>query len=315
MTLSYSLESDRNMRLYVGTLYSNENEFEDCVRAIQSQNFKNYSHFIFKSLPKKEAHETLFGSFIEKSNQFEVLVKVDADMVINDPDLFGKIAEKFRTHPQLELLEIAVHDFFSDQLIWGLNSYRRSFQWKKSQENLFTDFVPIQTQHRIRDNKDLAPASIHCKNPGRFQSFHYGVHKAVKVMQPKRDLKRIHHTTYHWDIIQKSWDHFIKKRDVRLGFAVLGAELAFYKQLQVAHLDYTNPICHNLFSRYANYDCNQIYKEIKRIRRWSWGLLGDNLRRDALCYLEGGHMLQISVWPRLVQGFLRYLQLKSMRPA
>ena len=300
------------MRLYVGTLYSNENEFEECVQSIEAQNYRDFKHYIFKSLPKKDAHEALFGTFIENADHFDVLIKVDADMVITDPDLFGKIADKFCNHPQLELLEIAVHDFFSDQLIWGLNSYRKTFQWRKSKENLFTDFVPTQSKHRFRDNEELAPASIHCKNPGRFQSFHYGVHKAIKVMQPKREKKKRNHTIYHWDIIQKTWNHFIRVKDVRLGFAVLGAELAFIRKLEPLHLDYTHPFCRNLFLNYANFDYPQIYNEVKRIRMMNWGLLPNDLRRDALCFMEGGHMLQISAWPRLFQGFLRFLQLKLL---
>ena len=48
------------MKIYVGTLYSGENEFEECVAAIQNQTYKNYDHFVIRDLPNKEAHVTLF---------------------------------------------------------------------------------------------------------------------------------------------------------------------------------------------------------------------------------------------------------------
>lgn len=298
------------MRIYVGTLYTIENEFDECVASIARQSYRNFQHFVFRNLPNKEAHDALYGAFMQRASEFDLLIKVDADMVIEDKNLFARIVNKFHTLDSLKDLEIAVYDFFSDQLIWGMHAYRNTIRWPQTDEVLFVDACPVRPSENIHDDSELAPAAIHSKNPGRFQSFHYGVHKAIKVMQPDRRLKKPNYTVYHWDIIQKTWNHFIRIEDVRLGLAVLGAELAFYKKLQPAHLDYTNPYCHNLFLKYANYDYNQIYNEIKRIRKWNWGIITDDLRRDVLCYLEGGHMLQISAMPRLLKGFLRYLQLK-----
>lgn len=296
------------MRLYIGTLYSNENEFDECVRSIEAQNYRNFEHFIFKSLPKKEAHDTLFGSFMDKSNRFDLLVKIDADMVLTDRDFLGKVADKFNTHPWLEHLEIAVHDFFSDQLIWGMNIYRNTVQWKKSTENLFTDLVPTNKERKISDSEELAPAAIHCKNPGRFQSFHYGIHKAVKIMQPARNKKKPGHVRYHWDIIQKTFANFGKLNDVRLGLTVLGAEIAFLKRLQPMHLDYTNPIAHTIFLKYAHCDSDAILNEVKRIRKLNWGFLSCGMRRKVISYLEGGNMLHPQSWALLMMGLPGYLK-------
>jgi len=300
------------MRLFVGTLYTIENEFDECVASIKRQSYRNFQHFVFRNLPNKEAHDALYSAFMERASEFDLLIKVDADMVIEDKDLFARIVNKFYTLDSLKDLEIAVYDFFSDQLIWGMHAYRNTIRWQQTDEVLFVDACPVKLSENIHDDFELAPAAIHSKNPGRFQSFHYGVHKAVKIMQPARTDKKPSRSKYHWDIIQKTWNHFITNKDVRLGLAVLGAEFAFHNKLQPVHLDYTNPYCHNHFIEYENYDFDQIFKEIKRIRNWNWGFLPGEMRRDVLSYLEGGHMLQISAWPRLLKGFARYLQLKLM---
>ena len=300
------------LRLLVCTLFTQENEFEECVKSIQIQNYRHFEHIVFENLPNKEAHDALYSSFFDNSAEFDLLVKVDADMVLTDRDFFGKLAEKFCTLPWLEHLEIAVHDFFSDQLIWGLHVYRNTFQWKKKEETLFTDLVPMDNKRKLSDADDLAPAAIHCKNPGRFQSFHYGIHKAVKIMQPDRKDKKPSYSKYHWDIIQKTWNHFLTTKDVRLGLSVLGAEFAFLNKLQPGHLDYTNPYCYDHFIEYENYDFGQIFQEINRFRNWNWGFLPDEMRRDVISYLEGGHMLHLRTLARLMIGLSMYMKRKCI---
>lgn len=117
------------MKLFIGTLYSGEKEFEECVASIQKQTFKEYEHFIFKNLPNKEAHYALFTSFIERCNEFDILIKVDADMVICSEHLFEKIVAKMSNNPHLDVFSIAVHDFFTGGLIQGLNTYRNTVRW------------------------------------------------------------------------------------------------------------------------------------------------------------------------------------------
>jgi len=280
------------------------------MQSIQKQSYRHFEHIVFENLPNKEAHDALYSSFFDNSAEFDLLVKVDADMVLTDLDFFGKVVEKFSTHPWLEQLEIAVQDFFSDQFIWGLNVYRNTVQWQKGKENLFTDFVPTKSERKLSDAEELAPAAIHCKNPGRFQSFHYGIHKAVKIMQPDRKDKKLSYSRYHWDIIQKTWNHFLTTKDVRLGICVLGAEFAFLNKLQPGHLDYTNPYCHDHFIKYENYDFDQIFQEINRIRNWNWGFLPSEMRRDVLSYLEGGHMLHLRSLARLVIGLPSHMKRK-----
>ena len=120
-------------RILVGTLYSGENEFEECVASIKKQSYQNFEPLVIRNLPNKEAHDTLYKTFMDRSHEFDLMIKIDADMVIENERLFEKIVRKFQRNDKLKDLEIAVFDFFSNQLIWGMHAYRNTVKWGKSE--------------------------------------------------------------------------------------------------------------------------------------------------------------------------------------
>jgi len=138
----------------------------------------------------------------------------------------------------------------------------------------------------ISDSQELAPAGIHCKNPSPFQDFHYGVHKGLKFLQPGRREKVISKTYLNWKKIERTYAHFKRKQDIRLGFAVLGAELALKGNFQADHLDYSNPYMKHVFHRYSNYAIPQIQSEISRHRLNNWGFLPNRWRRKVLSFFN-----------------------------
>jgi hypothetical protein len=270
------------MRIFVGTLYTIENEFDECVAAVEDQSYRDFQHFVFEGLPNKEAHDTLYGTFMERSDDFDLLVKVDADMVIEDGDLLSKIVDKFEANEWLKDLEIAVYDFFSDQLIWGMHAYRSTVRWRRTDENLFVDSCPVGPEETLHDDSELAPAAIHCKNPSSFQAFRYGVHKALKMVQPGRVSARTTYSRYHWNILHRTRDNFRRRKDPRMGLAVLGAELALQGGISPAHMDYSNPLLRELFERYETNDIELLQQRIEAMSGTSFGFLPSAMRRRAL---------------------------------
>jgi hypothetical protein len=270
------------MQIFVGTLYTIENEFEECVTSIERQSYRNFQHFIFRDLRNKEAHDTLYKAFMERSDDFDLLIKVDADMVIENENLFTKIIDKFRINGWLKDLEIAVYDFFSDHLIWGMHTYRNTVRWQHDDKNLFVDACPVEPHERLHDDNELAPAAIHCKDPSPYQSFHYGVHRALKVIQPGQSEFLKGDSLYHWDNLKRTVQNFSRTGDRRIGLAVLGAELVFRGGIQPHHLDYSDPHLRKLFKRYENLDADQLQEKIKRVTRGSFGFLPTALRWRAL---------------------------------
>ena len=152
------------MRIYVGTLHTIENEFEDCVASIRRQTHADFEHFVFSGLGNVEAHAALYGDFLAKRDQFDVMVKVDADMVLCDDQLFENIVSRMGEEG-LSKLSIAVHDWFTDRLILGLNSYRNDIQWTGDAHGAFVDRVSGMGGGFSSDWEELAPAAYHCPNP------------------------------------------------------------------------------------------------------------------------------------------------------
>jgi hypothetical protein len=140
---------------------------------------------------------------------------------------------------------------------------------------MFVDIPEIPTSRCFYDDRVLAPAAIHCKNPAPWQAFHYGLHRGLKSIQ------RIHSTT-HWALLGKVWANFRITGDTRIGLAVLGAELVYAGRLVKSDVDYTNPRMKTILEEYLPLDRIRLEREIRRLRRRNWGVLPGDLRRRLL---------------------------------
>jgi len=269
------------MKLLIGTLYCGENEFDECIASIRRQTYKNFDHIVIQDLPELEAHYKLYKTFLDNKDRYGLLIKVDADVVLNSDALFSGIVEKFSSNPHLEVMNIGVDDFFTAEMIAaGIQVYRNTVRWDFSKDTLFPD-IPILDQDRyMYDKTELAPAAIHCKNPSPYQAFHYGVHRGLKSIQ------RIHSTT-HWALLKKVWNNFLKTNDKRMGLAVLGAELVYAGEFSREEANYTHPKMIRILSKYQELAPLDIQRKIKRLRLLHWGLLPDKYRQKILRFLRG----------------------------
>ena len=274
-------ELNQSPRLFIGTLYSKENEYEACVQSIKSQTYQKFDHFVFADLPNKEAHVALFTAFLAKKDQYDLLIKVDADMVINDPALFENIVLTMQKHPEKDILSIAVHDFFSDQLIFGLNTYRNTVNWDFSRENLFVD-IPLPPCNYLFDDHELAPAAGHCADPSPYQAFHYGVHRGLKMVQPEQESIRESSRRSKWTGMERTWDHYQRTNDRRLGLACIGAELAYAGVFSINDLDVTNPKINQVLQKFAGLNDRVLRKEVMRYRGLNFGFLPSTTRRKLI---------------------------------
>jgi hypothetical protein len=229
------------MKLLVGTLYSGENQFQECCTAIRAQNYQNYEHIIIENLTKKEAHDKLYTTFMSRSNEFDLLIKVDADMVIKKNDLFHNIVSEFKTDPILDLLLVAVHDYFTDRLVIGMNIFRNTVRWIINDDHLFTDMKHIDNTIRKvkKDYTELAPAADHCNNPGPFQAFHFGFHRGMKAIRGGTN----------WNILFDVIEHHKKNADIRLAYAIIGANAAFKKKYSVKNISYNDITLKEYFNK------------------------------------------------------------------
>jgi len=272
---------NNKVKILVGTLYSGENEYEECMAAISAQSCQDFYHLVIKGLPKREAHQKLFKYFLDNQEIYRLLVKVDADVVLNSDDFFAGVIAKFAHNPWLEVMNVGVVDFFTGEMIAaGIQVYRNTVRWDFSKDTIFTD-VPIMDPERyLYDKTDLAPAAVHCKNPSPYQAFHYGVHRGLKSIQRK-------HSTSHWSLLNKVWQNFLKVGDRRIGLAVLGAELVYAGEFGREDQNYTQPKMKEVLSQYEGMDAQALEREIRRLRALHWGFLPDDWRRRTIRLIRG----------------------------
>lgn len=242
------------MHILVGTLYTIENEFKECCRSIEAQTYKNFKHLVIKNLPKQEAHEKLYRTFMDNADSYNLLIKIDADMVITDNELFEKVVKKFQNDPELDLLLIAIHDYFTDDMLIGINIFRNTVRWNLGKEALFTDrtYDPNSIRKKEKDYTEIAPAAMHCHNPSPFQAFHYGFHRGMKVENKKNYLGGLEPVVAHYQ----------RTRDNHLAYAVLGANTAFTNKFTVDQISYNDEtLLHYFNKRYASLQPSELHRK------------------------------------------------------
>jgi hypothetical protein len=250
-------------KIYVGTLYCGENELEECCRKIQGQRYQNFEHFVYKYLPNKDAHDTLFRDFLNRK-EFDYLVKIDADTVVREEVFFENIIRLFEENLHIDLVEFVVYDFFEQVINLGVNCYRQGFSLI-DKGDLFVDRITDIPKDRRMISSYLS--SVHCPNSSDFQAFHFGFHAQIK----KRDVS-----------VRNTFWAYLKTLNRSRGLALCGATSVMNGTLGLAnnsifHDPETQKVC-DRFTRYgtlklfvyivANYTRNRTLEFSQRVRRY-----------------------------------------------
>jgi len=238
---------ENSPKILVGTLYSGESQFEDCIDSLQSQSYKKWNQKIFKHLSNKEGHDTLYDYFMDNSNDFDLFIKLDADMVLLRETCLEEIISLFQSDYKLSHLESVVQDYLTDSLMMGLHVFRSHVKWRKSNERLFDDRKPVLEGDKVDLRQSPAPFVVHNPNPTNYQAFHFGVHRALKALQPGRFLFRISQYNSQSRVLNTIWDNYARSKNIKQGFAALGAYLVFKDEIPKNMYDYTNPKLHAEF--------------------------------------------------------------------
>lgn len=250
----------------IGTLHSGEAEFEKCKRSVQAQTYKNYEHVFFEGLPEKEAVPAVLNHFLASDS--DILVRLDADTVLTDKDFIARVVDIFSSRPDTYLLQMAIHDFFSNDVMQGINAYRQNMPLKKNAKDaLFPDRTGIKPDQRLVTWTEFADSAVHCPDPAPFQSYHFGVHRGMKVIQhnqPKFDAGNAQQQMIY---LEKTYENFKASQDSRLGFASLGFEQALTQPFELNHLNYANTYLKRRFSQIEKWDVPKIAAEIELLRK------------------------------------------------
>lgn len=218
--------------------------------AIRSQTHKDYDLFVVEKLRNKAAHHKLYSTFMENKNDFDFFIKIDADMVLCRNTFFEEVVDEMQEDPSVDHLEVTVDDFLTRKLIFGLSIFRNDVTWYQNEDNLFVDRVVKSKNKKVLSDPThpLVPAARHCPDPSDFQAFHYGLHKAAKVIQADRDARDENGAAYHFSNIKAIMSNYLETDWEKAGYALFGALWALNNNIDHTWVDYDSDKAHKLFN-------------------------------------------------------------------
>lgn len=215
-----------DLKILVGTLHCGENEFAASVESLRGQTHANWDQFVLENLPNKEAHEQLYRRFMDSAEEFDLFLKLDADMILRRPDALATMAAWFAESPDLDHVKMTVRDIPSATDIWGVHICSNRARWEVG-DDLFVDPKPqIPGERRSLRGEPLVS---HCADLSPKQAYLLGVHRALKVVQSRKRGVEFDPINAHfqWRYLKAVWRNFLRTEDVRFGLAILGAEHVF----------------------------------------------------------------------------------------
>lgn len=256
---------NEKQKILIGILYSGEREYANCLSAIRRQDGVVTEVFKIENKKNKEAHDELYSTFNNFSHHFDICAKIDADMVLKTENSLSTVAELFKSNPTLDHLMIDVADYLSDIPIPGQNFYSNRVKWYGNTDQLITDYHGTYqgTSRRIMSD----PIARHMPNPSGFQAFSFGVHRALKIVQPTNRHLDFGRALLHWTVISRIYECYQRLGDVRRLFALAGVQEVIDSIAPNALLDYRSTKIQQIFdSRWRHMDSaikNQLLEEWK----------------------------------------------------
>lgn len=212
------------MRVLVVTLHTDEPQFDWCRASVADQTNVDVEHVTLSGLSNVEAHRRCYELIQLRAAWFDFAVKLDADMVLASDTVLNAIGRLMDRSPGVDHLSFAVDDFFTAGPLMGLQVFSPRVSWQLDDEELFVDPSPQIPGRRMDLWQPGFRVAAHAPEPSSLQAFRFGVHRALKAVQPCRDRVRGSQAVEQWRILMATWNAFESGRDHRRGTAISGAE-------------------------------------------------------------------------------------------
>lgn len=175
-------------KVFVGTMYCNEGDFDAATNAILKQRNVEVVHTIITDLPEKQAHNSLWQSWrLAKQNGCNMFIKIDADTVLAHENVIFDFWDIMCKYPRVTGIQAPLLDYFTDDFINGLNCFSTKVIFNDTTNELFCDRqVDVGHDIVLKANsvpESLRPAGYHCYYTTDEQAFHFGLHRALKGQQ------------------------------------------------------------------------------------------------------------------------------------
>lgn len=212
-------------------MHSGEPQFRRAAEAVRAQSGVKAELQIFSGLSNVEAHRRLYTAVMQRSSEFDLFVKLDADMILRDDRKLQQMWSVAVSDRDVDHLIFTVSDFFTDQQMVGVHCFSPRVRWADGDEALFVDPSPRVPGKRRIHRAEPSPVADHCPDPSLDQAFQFGIHRALKAFQPGTSKLRASQAHEQWKILTQVWTAFERTRDPRRGAVIAGADLLWRKEL------------------------------------------------------------------------------------
>ena len=265
-------------KVLVLTLFSGEAEVDRSRSSLQQQKYPSWEQRIFENLPNAEAHLRLYATIMAERGNFRLFLKLDADMVLADPEVLGDFVQVFEERPALDHLVVAVTDWMTDSHIIGAHLFSNRVRWEQHTETLYVDPDPAYPGRKLVVDKPARDLIFHAGDPSPLQAFHFGAHRALQASQVYRKLRdtRPHNARVQWQYLDLVWRHYERSGDRRLGMAVIAADMVFRKELPATANEYSDAALVAAYERTEALDDGKIRERLeprwgsRKKRRQTW---------------------------------------------
>ena len=191
-------------RIFVGTMYCGENEFDCSQQFIDEQLNVIVKKYIVKNKSEQDAARELYGTWNILKDEYDFFVQVDADTILAHDYVLDQATQLLYNHSAplrdnskaFTSLQAPLYDYLTNDFVMGLNVYTPQVVWESNINKLYTDRCTKNNVTLRPDNfkqfpESLIPAGSHAAMLSNVQAYHYGLHRGLKNQFDKK--KRILH--------------------------------------------------------------------------------------------------------------------------
>jgi len=213
--------SEEKIKVLFLVMYSGEGDYEQCIEAAKNQVGIEYDFFEVKNLSLKDAHIAIYSYWNEHKDDYDMFVKLDADMVLINQTKVIDVWNEIK-NTKLALLCVWVDDFLRKRLVPGMIFGTRHCTFNidnviNGEKAVFdTGMYVVESGYTFTDQSiadKLAPSALHGYYSLPIQLFAQGV---------KRRLRR----GGQWDIYQIVQNEFLVNPDKLRFMFLIGWALA-----------------------------------------------------------------------------------------
>lgn len=254
-------------KFLVLTLYSGENEFDACQKSVADQLHVDVEQVAFKGLGNLEAHRRLYSEIMARAPEFDLFLKLDADMVLSRNTALYEIAEFFAARPELDHLETEVNDHFTGAKIFGVHVFSPRVTWQiDTHDPLFVDPEPTCPGSRARSPSELDIFVEHAPDPGPYQAFHFGFHRALKAFQFNVEHRSLSRMEAQLAILQDLERHYETTKRASLGLSIIAADMVMNGRLNGETGDKSDTSVETAFEKVSQLTPSEVHKQVRQGR-------------------------------------------------